>query len=588
MFEFIVPFSTGDEGSSKTTVSMGGVGMNNFWFSFDEGYSHNADYADNTMVHPFRPSELRQMTSIQRYLHSGEPLAIPDDGRLWTSKHTIEQGYEHWQGWNPWQRPTEYPTPPWDSQSEERCARDRDSISNCSIWSPHMSETEREGSFARRPSPTSDVSRYEPCRDMGYVPSFLGSAPCGGSATSECIAPSAIQQYPDPAADVASNPDADADGDSDDFPVDPTLQGTSNPSQNNYSHGYEPIKPASLLPIPRSEGDGSSIQGTSAHPPRIEDDDAEIDGDFKDDDSSDYKPSKRPKSNTNRRTSRVCKPRPLSHPYSIRRSYSTPSKPVKMIKQPNRNSALRRGALVSNPQSNQKSCSFCAHICPSMTALNKHVLTAHTRPFICAFARYGCPATFGSKNEYKRHVSSQHLRPGIYRCDIGSCVPQPRPQRRKSSSASFSKETASEGYNEFNRKDLFTQHVRRMHGPSSSAPKSEKDLFETGLEQIRTRCWVKLHDPPPRSVCGFCLHASDGKSGDRPVVFEGKSGWEERMEHVGRHLEKGERNEDEDVGLRDWMVQEGLMDWSPAEGRWKVVGTGKKRAEDEDAEGESE
>ena len=90
------------------------------------------------------------------------------------------------------------------------------------------------------------------------------------------------------------------------------------------------------------------------------------------------------------------------------------------------------------------------------------------------------------------------------------------------------------------------------------------------------------------------------------MVFEGRSAWEERMEHVARHLERGEKEEEEDVELREWMVREGLIRWvggggakgGSGGGRWRVVGTGKKRAgwEDDgdgedldvDAEGEEE
>ena len=63
------------------------------------------------------------------------------------------------------------------------------------------------------------------------------------------------------------------------------------------------------------------------------------------------------------------------------------------------------------------------------------------------------------------------------------------------------------------------------------------------------------------------------------------------MEHVGRHLEKCEKDcdEEEDLVLQNWLVQEGLLQWT--NGRWKVVGVGGKgRVElgDEDADGEYE
>ena len=74
------------------------------------------------------------------------------------------------------------------------------------------------------------------------------------------------------------------------------------------------------------------------------------------------------------------------------------------------------------------------------------------------------------------------------------------------------------------------------------------------------------------------------------------------MEHVGRHLERQTmEGEDEDVGLREWMVKEGLLSQEKG-GAWRVVGVaeGKKQAGrgtkgekgasdgDEDAEGDDE
>ena len=85
------------------------------------------------------------------------------------------------------------------------------------------------------------------------------------------------------------------------------------------------------------------------------------------------------------------------------------------------------------------------------------------------------------------------------------------------------------------------------------------------------------------------------------MVFEGRSGWEERMEHVARHLERGEKEEEEDVELREWMVKEGLIRWvgggqreggegggGGGGGRWRVVGTGKKRAGEDDGDGDGD
>jgi hypothetical protein len=183
-------------------------------------------------------------------------------------------------------------------------------------------------------------------------------------------------------------------------------------------------------------------------------------------------------------------------------------------------------------------------------------VNADSKNFPCAFHHYGCCAVFANKNEWKRHVSSQHLQLGFYRCDMDSCIDH------------------AKGYNDFNRKDLFTQHCRRMHAPWSGAggnpkkneanvPKKDKDAFEKKLDSIRDRCWIDRRKAPASTKCGFC-----GKKFSESAIKETKgktvhlSPWEERMEHIGRHFERdGKRAEDEkeDTGLRKWALEEGVV-----------------------------
>lgn len=175
------------------------------------------------------------------------------------------------------------------------------------------------------------------------------------------------------------------------------------------------------------------------------------------------------------------------------------------------------------------------------------------RKFICSFSHYGCDVSLSSKNEWKRHVSIQHLQLGFYRCDVGSCNPDNNP----------SISPAKRSYNDFNRKDLFTQHHRRMHKPDGSAGPISTDqnssdwrTFEDSLEEVRNRCWHEKRRPPQRSTCGFC-----GR------VFEGEGSWNERMEHVGGHysrdLPEQCREEREDEDLTNWAVQEGILKEAP-------------------------
>ncbi|KAL4892531.1 hypothetical protein BDV59DRAFT_180123 [Aspergillus ambiguus] len=180
--------------------------------------------------------------------------------------------------------------------------------------------------------------------------------------------------------------------------------------------------------------------------------------------------------------------------------------------------------------------------------------TASARLFLCSFRRYGCPSTFTSKNEWKRHVATKHIQLGFYRCDMEACLSE------------SSRVGGTRQGKLFNRKDLFTQHHRRMHAPwSGRHPKQpssvqEREAFERSMDGVRDRCWHELRKLPDRSTCGFC-----GKR------FLGPHSWDARMEHVGRHFEKDLCvDEAEDVHLREWALAEGII--HPASGgRFELV-----------------
>ena len=328
------------------------------------------------------------------------------------------------------------------------------------------------------------------------------------------------------------------------------------------------------LVLPVQLGPEAAIQPATSEPSM---DHKEMDTAVKDEDS-DYSPrGKQPK------------PRRRSAP-ALGAKAPTNSTQSRRVKDSRITKRISKKATKAQRSSTNKkgkeACVECAARFPSVSALHKHTLNSHRRPFTCTFRRYGCASTFGSKNEWKRHVSSQHLRLGVYRCDQGACMPQARHHGRKASSTSVPQEDLI--YNEFNRKDLFTQHVRRMHDPNKRASKEVDFDFEGTLEATRQRCWRLLRDPPSCSACGFC--APDPKT-KQPVVFSGPGSWDERMEHVGRHLEKCEKdcNEEEDVVLRNWLIQEGLLEWTNGGG--KIVGVGckgKLELGDEDADGEYE
>ncbi|PWY72121.1 C2H2 finger domain protein [Aspergillus sclerotioniger CBS 115572] len=187
------------------------------------------------------------------------------------------------------------------------------------------------------------------------------------------------------------------------------------------------------------------------------------------------------------------------------------------------------------------------------------------RGFICSFSHYGCQSTFVSKNEWKRHVTSQHIQPGFYRCDVGRCSLDNLSKNKSLNSSSYVSYNETHLVNDFNRKDLFTQHQRRMHAPwigrncKYAENDKEKDEFEQSLEAVRARCWHEQRKPPSESRCGFC-----GQH------FTGARSWNDRMEHVGRHYEKGDAQyEAEDTLLRQWAVEEDLI--RQVDGEWKLT-----------------
>lgn len=195
------------------------------------------------------------------------------------------------------------------------------------------------------------------------------------------------------------------------------------------------------------------------------------------------------------------------------------------------------------------------------TAISSNGDGPSSRTFTCSFAPYGCESTFVSKNEWKRHVTSQHLQLGFYRCDVGKCsmhTRQPSPTHLLAPSTSRTPTPPPGQPNDFNRKDLFTQHQRRMHAPwllsgrRRTPTDAEHAAFEESLEEVRRRCWHQLRHPPSHSHCGFCRE-----------VFSGEGSWDVRMEHVGRHFERDEPQmlgeEVEDLSLREWGLQEGIL-----------------------------
>ncbi len=222
--------------------------------------------------------------------------------------------------------------------------------------------------------------------------------------------------------------------------------------------------------------------------------------------------------------------------------YNAPSRP----KHP------RRSMPKAGPKQDTR-CSLCSHApFKDSSSLRKHIAAAHTRPFPCAFSFAGCTSTFGSKNEWKRHIASQHLCLTYYRC---SSCPQ---------------STVEGKGNEFNRKDLFTQHLRRMHAPfaiKKALTKGDSKLqleWETHVKDMQASCLVIRRQPPQRSAC---------PKPDCSNVFEGAGSWDDWTEHVGRHMEKGEAGRlGVDRLLAKWALDQGIIE-RKEDGEYRLIGT---------------
>lgn len=179
------------------------------------------------------------------------------------------------------------------------------------------------------------------------------------------------------------------------------------------------------------------------------------------------------------------------------------------------------------------------------------------RYFPCPLTMYGCHSTFSSKNEWKRHVSTQHIKLGFWRCDLCTTTVDLH-------------DDEVFYHNDFNRKDLFTQHLRRMHAaPPNQSHRSHKEypVNEDNITDHQKRCFHILRETPIQSSCLYC-----------DEIFEGPSSWETRMEHIGRHLEKDRKvgstighvaTWNVDKSLEQWLLDEGIIALDKS-GNWKL------------------
>ncbi|KAK1593226.1 uncharacterized protein LY79DRAFT_191357 [Colletotrichum navitas] len=253
----------------------------------------------------------------------------------------------------------------------------------------------------------------------------------------------------------------------------------------------------------------------------------EVDVCLEDDEDLDYKP----KQQTRKRSRNT----------NVRAKAQNPDSPQERKRtRINRNtgglSSTRLNAAFSSTPSSRILCDECKTSFSDENTYQKHMKQHHTRPFVCVFNYAGCPSTFASKNEWKRHVSSQHLALQYWLCIQDGCskTTNPPTSRRSSSSCStMPTPPALPNGAIFNRKDLYTQHVRRMHVPphvrkaqkqKKPTPDWDDRLKNLQVDAEQTRCDLPHYMRCPASDCEH--------------EFNGPQAWDERMEHVARHLER--------------------------------------------------
>ncbi|KAI1808124.1 hypothetical protein F4811DRAFT_559402 [Daldinia bambusicola] len=255
--------------------------------------------------------------------------------------------------------------------------------------------------------------------------------------------------------------------------------------------------------------------------------------DGEDDEYKPYQKQKKTKSSTSR-------------PTRNRKRQSSPV-PTPEAKRPkiNPSNSCTIGRPAAKPVIQGPKGGFSCTECPKRiffkdeNGLQNHIKKQHTRPFVCVFGFAGCNSTFASKNEWKRHCSSQHLVLHYWICQQDQCskvsskATSPARNRLSPPSTHGPHTPVLPRGTIFNRKDLYTQHLRRMHIPSNlkkhvkqRKPSPEWEARErTHQEQAkRTRCELPTHMRCPAIGC--------------TVQFDGTNAWDDRMEHVAKHLEK--------------------------------------------------
>jgi hypothetical protein len=213
-------------------------------------------------------------------------------------------------------------------------------------------------------------------------------------------------------------------------------------------------------------------------------------------------------------------------------------------------------------QQRDKECKDCEFSCKDRITLDKHIKSDHAGPFSCIFAFAGCNNRFSAKNEWKRHVLCGHVVSKVNVCSYGVCVDeQDKPSKPQA------KYIDAQG-KQFNRKDLYDCHVRRMHKYPTTKNQTLEE-WECMLKALLRKSWHIRCSTPKYMEC---------PSPDCNLSFEGDDAWDQRMEHIARHMEMAATGEADDIviggdndrTLIDWASLPEIGVIKRVNGEWEV------------------
>ncbi|KAH6845086.1 hypothetical protein B0I37DRAFT_392346 [Chaetomium sp. MPI-CAGE-AT-0009] len=355
---------------------------------------------------------------------------------------------------------------------------------------------------------------------------------------------------------------------------------------NHLSHDLEPLQSTAALDFtvsqpglePMQSIAKGEIEVRNEYPPLEEDATSEGEPLGKrrhDDDDEDYQPSKKQRTSARapaRRADKIAIAATVSPARRTRNRAANPAGPP-------------RATPLSSSNKARLSCPDCKKTTfTSQSDLDAHLNKEHRRPFNCVFDFAGCTSTFANKNEWKRHVSTQHLLLNYWVCTEGACArahtEHPNQQDHTLSPLPTTPDTTTTTQQPtgaiFNRKDLFTQHLKRMHAPkevkdlpsskrtpsSSSSSNTTKPptAAATALAQWNARL-KHLQDTSIRPRCALPQLMYCPVAGCNAPPFRGDGAWNERMEHVAKHMDRAARStsststtSEGDASLVEWAA----------------------------------